>query len=98
MTVIGLITNNDEAAYRKEVQNLTTWCTDNNLFLNTKKIKEIIVDFRTKKKTTHSPAHINSEAVEPVSASSSWESKSQKTSPGPTTPRKPNRDSTSSAK
>lgn len=31
-TVIGVISNNDEAAYREDVQHLTRWCADNNLF------------------------------------------------------------------
>ncbi|KAL3058249.1 hypothetical protein OYC64_010426 [Pagothenia borchgrevinki] len=38
-TVIGLIHNNDETAYRVEVQHLTKWCADNNLALNTTKTK-----------------------------------------------------------
>ncbi len=29
-TVVGLIHNNDETAYRGEVLNLTTWCSLNN--------------------------------------------------------------------
>ncbi|KAJ8407061.1 hypothetical protein AAFF_G00287370 [Aldrovandia affinis] len=45
-TVMGLIKNNDETAYREEIQHLATWCADNNLALNTKKTKELIVDFR----------------------------------------------------
>ncbi|KAJ8333589.1 hypothetical protein SKAU_G00415970 [Synaphobranchus kaupii] len=31
MTVVGCITNNDESAYREEVEQLTTWCAENNL-------------------------------------------------------------------
>lgn len=38
-TVIGLITNNNEFAYREEVQNLTVWCDIDNLVLNIKKTK-----------------------------------------------------------
>jgi hypothetical protein len=30
-TVVGLITNNDETAYREEVRDLIVWCQDNNL-------------------------------------------------------------------
>jgi hypothetical protein len=33
-TVIGLITNNDETAYREEVRALRVWCQENNLSLN----------------------------------------------------------------
>ncbi|KAJ8357469.1 hypothetical protein SKAU_G00202630 [Synaphobranchus kaupii] len=33
-TILGLISNNDETAYREEVSVLATWCQDNNLSLN----------------------------------------------------------------
>ncbi|KAI3367297.1 hypothetical protein L3Q82_008339 [Scortum barcoo] len=36
ITVIGLISDNDESHYRAEVEHLATWCADNNLLLNTK--------------------------------------------------------------
>jgi hypothetical protein len=29
-TVVGLITDNDETAYREEVKDLAVWCQDNN--------------------------------------------------------------------
>ena len=45
-TVVGLITNNDETAYREDVRDLTVWCQDNNLSLNVSKTKELIVDYR----------------------------------------------------
>ena len=44
-TVVGLITNNEEA-YREEVRALGVWCQENNLTLNVNKTKEMIVDFR----------------------------------------------------
>ena len=40
-TAIGLITGNNERAYRA----LTSWCQDNNLQLNVSKMKELIVDY-----------------------------------------------------
>jgi hypothetical protein len=46
ITVVGLITNNDETAYREEMRALGVWCQENNLSLNVNKTKEIIVDFR----------------------------------------------------
>ncbi|KAI3369607.1 hypothetical protein L3Q82_025325, partial [Scortum barcoo] len=46
ITVIGLISDNDESHYRAEVEHLATWCADNNLLLNTSKTKELIVDFK----------------------------------------------------
>ncbi|KAK3533203.1 hypothetical protein QTP70_013605 [Hemibagrus guttatus] len=45
-TVIGLIQDGDESAYRQEVEQLAAWCSLNNLELNTLKTVEIIVDFR----------------------------------------------------
>ena len=45
-TVVGLITDNDETAYRKEVRDLAVWCQGNNLSLNVSKTKELIVDYR----------------------------------------------------
>uniref|UniRef100_A0A674NYU7 Reverse transcriptase domain-containing protein n=1 Tax=Takifugu rubripes TaxID=31033 RepID=A0A674NYU7_TAKRU len=67
-TVIGLISNNDETAYREEVERLTTWCANNNLVLNTSKTKELIVDFRKARGGTQDPIHINGMAVERVSS------------------------------
>uniref|UniRef100_A0A8C7YJU6 Reverse transcriptase domain-containing protein n=1 Tax=Oryzias sinensis TaxID=183150 RepID=A0A8C7YJU6_9TELE len=64
-TVVGLISKGDEAAYREEVLKLATWCSDNNLALNTKKTKEIVVDFR-RHSTDPAPLYINGERVERV--------------------------------
>jgi hypothetical protein len=36
-TVVGLITVNDETAYREEATGLAGWCQDNNLSLNVTK-------------------------------------------------------------
>ena len=65
-TVVGLIKNNNELAYREEVQHLVDWCKVNNLVLNVGKAKEIIVDFR-RSRPSHTPLHINDTAVEVVS-------------------------------
>ncbi|KAK3546106.1 hypothetical protein QTP70_022870, partial [Hemibagrus guttatus] len=46
ITVIGLIKDRDESAYRQEVEQLSVWCSHNNLELNTLKTVEMIVDFR----------------------------------------------------
>uniref|UniRef100_A0A3B3BP10 Reverse transcriptase domain-containing protein n=1 Tax=Oryzias melastigma TaxID=30732 RepID=A0A3B3BP10_ORYME len=64
-TVIGLIKDNDEAAYREEVDRLADWCDINNLLLNTEKTKELIVDFR-KNADPHAPIHIKGKVVERV--------------------------------
>ena len=45
-SVVGLISYNDEPAYREEVRALGVWCQENNLTLNVNKTKEMIVDFR----------------------------------------------------
>jgi hypothetical protein len=63
-TVVGLITNNNETAYR-EVGDLAVWGQDKNLSLNMMKTKEIIVDYR-KKKTEHTPILIDGAVVEQV--------------------------------
>ncbi|CDQ92286.1 unnamed protein product [Oncorhynchus mykiss] len=44
-TVVGLITDNNETAYREGVRDLVVWCQDNNLSLNVIKTKERIVDY-----------------------------------------------------
>ncbi|KAK3537789.1 hypothetical protein QTP70_018943, partial [Hemibagrus guttatus] len=65
MTVVGLISNNDESAYREEVQRLTAWCKANNLSLNMEKMKEMVVDFR-RAQSDHSPLDIDGSNVEIV--------------------------------
>ncbi len=45
-TLIGLIQDGDESAYRQEVKELAVWCSLNNLELNTLKTVEMIMDFR----------------------------------------------------
>ena len=64
-TVSGLILKEDESGYRREVDLLTKWCSDNNLILNVNKTKELIVDFR-KIKNTKEPLFINGICVEQV--------------------------------
>ena len=62
---IGLITDNDETAYREEVRDLAGWCQNNNLFLNVTKTKEMIVDYR-KRRTEHAPILFDGAVVEQV--------------------------------
>ena len=62
-TVVGLITNNNETAYREEVRAFRVWCQENNLSLNINKTKETIVDFR-KQQREPLPIHIEGTAVE----------------------------------
>jgi hypothetical protein len=60
---MGLITNNDETAYREEVRALGLWCQENNLSLNVN--IERIMDFREQQRE-HPPIHIEGTAVKKV--------------------------------
>ncbi len=66
-TVIGLITDNDETAYREEVSTLTKWCQENHLSLNIDKTKELVVDFRRQSRE-HTHITINKTPVERVNS------------------------------
>ena len=63
--VVGLITDNDETAYREVVKDLAVWCQDKNISLNVSKTKEMIVDYR-KRRAEQAPIHINGAVVERV--------------------------------
>ncbi|KAF7640958.1 hypothetical protein LDENG_00002900, partial [Lucifuga dentata] len=45
-TLIGLISGEDESAYRWEIDHLVTWCRHNNMELNALKTVEMTVDYR----------------------------------------------------
>ncbi|KAK3511679.1 hypothetical protein QTP70_014552 [Hemibagrus guttatus] len=64
-TVVGLISKDDESAYREEVQRLTARCKANNLSLNVEKTKEMVVEFR-RAQSDHSPLNINRSNMEIV--------------------------------
>ncbi len=66
-TVIGLITDNDEMAYREEVSTLTKWCQVNHLSLNIDKTKELVVDFRRQSRV-HTSISIDKTPVERLSS------------------------------
>ena len=63
--MVGLITNNDETAFREEVRAFEVCCQENNLTLNVNKTKEMIVDFR-KQQREHPLIHIDGTVVEKV--------------------------------
>ena len=63
--VLGLITDDDDTAYREEVRDLAVWCQDNNLSLNVSKIMELIEICR-KRRAEHAPIHIEGALVERV--------------------------------
>ncbi len=66
-TVIGLITDNDETAYREEMSTLTKWCQENHLSLNIDKTKELVVDFRRQSRK-HTPITIDKTPAERVNS------------------------------
>ncbi len=65
-TVVGLIKNVDELAYRAEVDSLVIWYKGNDLLLNISKTMEMIIDFR-RGKEVHPPPFINGK-VERISS------------------------------
>ena len=65
--MVGLITNNDETAYREEERALGVCCQENNLTHNVNKTKEMIVDFR-KQQREQPPIHIDGTVVEKVAS------------------------------
>ncbi len=66
-TVIGLITDNDETAYREEVSTQAKWCQENHLSLNIDKTKELVVDYRRQSRE-HTPITIDKTPVERVNS------------------------------
>jgi hypothetical protein len=62
-TLVGLIKNENEDDYRKEINELQSWCDNNNQLLNQPKTKELIIDFR-KNKTSKNPVLINNSEIE----------------------------------
>ncbi|CDQ68276.1 unnamed protein product [Oncorhynchus mykiss] len=62
-TVVGLITNNDETAYREEVRALGVWCQENNLSQDINETKGDDHGFR-KQQREHPPIHIDGTVVE----------------------------------
>ncbi len=67
--VVGLISDNDEKAYMKEMADLSLWCQDNSLLMSVATTKELIVDFgRAQQQRTYTPLRINGTIVERVSS------------------------------
>ena len=62
----GLISDNNEDNYRREIDGIVSWCDNNNLFLNVSKTKELVIDFR-RNKSNIEPVFINSSEVEQIS-------------------------------
>ncbi len=66
--VLGIINNNDEAAYLDDLERFTSWCQDNCLSLNVSKTKELIVDFRKRLQWPYTPHMISGTPVERVNS------------------------------
>ncbi len=66
-TVISLITDDDEMAYREEVSTLTKWCQENHVSLNINKNKELVVDYRRQSRE-HKPISIDKTPVDWVNS------------------------------
>ncbi len=66
-TVIRLISESDESAYRAEVGQLTKWCKRHNLALSVDKMKEMVIDFRWTGKLNHMPLISDGATVEKAS-------------------------------
>jgi site-specific recombinase XerD len=64
-TVVGLINENDETAYREVLRDLAVWCQDNNLSPNVSKTKKLIVVYR-KGRAEQAPTNNNRAVVERV--------------------------------
>ena len=85
-TVIGLISNNNESAYREEIQHPTVWCANNNFALNTKRTKELRWTTWGQMIAHTPPSVLTGQRLIVSPASSFWVSTSPRTSLGPSTP------------
>jgi hypothetical protein len=64
-TVIAGLIKSCEDNYRKAISDLVKWCDSNFLYLNAKKTKELIIDFR-KSRANIEPVSVKSEEIERV--------------------------------
>ncbi len=71
-TLIGLIQDVDESAYRQEVKEQAVWCSLNNLELNKLKTMEMIVDFRRTPPPTHTHTHTHTHSPHSPSRIALW--------------------------
>lgn len=64
--IIGRMQGTDDSSYHDDIARTVKWCQENNLYLNDKKTKEVIVDFR-KSKNVGQPVNINGTDIERAS-------------------------------
>ncbi|KAK3546338.1 hypothetical protein QTP70_025747, partial [Hemibagrus guttatus] len=57
--LVGLISDNNEKASLEEVKSLESWHQENNLFLNIRKTKELMVDFSRKQERKYQLVKLN---------------------------------------
>ncbi len=60
--VVGKITNDNPEYYLTQVRDFLSWCSDNYLYLNVKKTKKMIVDFRINTRVPDTIVIANEEA------------------------------------
>ena len=66
--IVGLITDGDDMEYRGLTQDFVGWCQRNHLQINTKKTKELVVDFRRRTCCPPTPVNIQGMDIEMVTS------------------------------
>ena len=64
--IVGRIAGDDASEYHDDIGKTIRWCQDNQLHLNVRKTKEVVIDFRKSKKTVDDVT-INGSIIEKVS-------------------------------
>ena len=64
--ILGLITDSDETAYRNQISQMCSWCSQHNLLLNSDKTKEMVFDFRKNSFDVFRPVFINNSVIDVV--------------------------------
>ncbi|KAI3367324.1 hypothetical protein L3Q82_008367 [Scortum barcoo] len=64
VSVVGLIRGDEEEEYRKTIEEFVNWSEHNHLILNTAKTKEVIVDFRKRRRRRDQPTPISIRGTE----------------------------------
>ncbi|KAI3368527.1 hypothetical protein L3Q82_025539, partial [Scortum barcoo] len=62
--VVGLIREDEEEEYKKTIKEFVNWSEHNHLILNTTKTKEVIVDFRKRRRRRDQPTPISIRGTE----------------------------------
>ena len=63
----GLISDNNEDNYRRELDGIVNWCDNNDLYLNVSKTRELIIDLSVRmNKSNIDHVFINNSEVEKI--------------------------------